>query len=307
MINTINNFNFDNLHYSKPNIDSGSITLPLYYQQQQQQSKQTKQQKTNCLIQIPMLKLCDEPKSKLLLPLLGKNENDTDSVKKFFNMFDNFIIDKLKEIGKVIKPFFKIKNITYNPIVKELENDLDNNYKNGLVVLDYNNALIYDDKKTLKDKNILTKDCFIKLILEFSSIIINTETNVVHVNINVLQIKKDKEDKINKIELTEYSFIDSDESDESNEINKDDASDLEINNKQNDILNNEFSAILNNELGTAHNAFYDSSSESDNLNLNDDDIDINDIHHINLNVDDDNDDNDDNKHDFCGSIEITEL
>lgn len=196
-LNTINNFNFSELRLlkrQKGELD-GFVTVPICYG------------KNNCLVQTPMMKLCDKPKSKLLIPLLGKTDASTLQLKKFFNAFDTYIIKSLKDVGKQLE----LKNLSYNPIVKELENDNDKNYENGLVVLNYSGAAVYDSDKKKVDPSTLERDIFIKCILEFQSLVVNTKTSFVDVHICVQQIKMDQEEKMQRVELTEYSFVDTEE------------------------------------------------------------------------------------------------
>lgn len=258
MIKKAQDFDFESIGFLRPvyNKEKDHTVIPIYCGKRK-----------TCLIQLPSLKLNDIPKTKLILPLTGKTSKTTLIAKTFFDTLDSFIVKNIKFLIKKDLLKKNQKNISYNPVVKELEDD-DSVYKNGVVVFDFDVAStkIYEcqSKELQKDISLLQKGVFIKSIIELQSIVIRNDSTI-DVIINPIQLRIEDE-QIDKIELTEYSFRDSDSDvDDDKDHKNDDDNELEFNDLHNEVS-------------------YDDDDDAD---------------------DDDNDDDDDDN--FCGSIIAEEV
>ncbi len=217
----IDELEFNNINFLKPNKNKHDIIIPLYYKIKQTNNF-NKPDKMPLLVQIPSLYLNDSySNNTLMLPLVGKNENSTEDICNFFNGLDTYIMKNLKKILLDIKrdneySNINFNNISYKSIVNEIEDNDDDIYKNGLIRYKINtsnmtNTKIYDDKKMLiSEQNYITKlkkGTYVKSIIEINSLVLRD--NVIHVYIKPHQLRISTE-KMQSVRLEDYSFIDSD-------------------------------------------------------------------------------------------------
>jgi hypothetical protein len=169
------------------------------------------------LVQIPSLLLNDtyNGKNELILPLVCKNNESTESVCDFFNKLDMCIVSKLK--SKLKEWNINAKNISYKAIVNTIEGDDDEVYENGVIRLrlidnDSFTTKIYDNDRNLVASdnydNLLVNSAYVKSIIEVVSIIINNDS-VICVNIKPHQLRVSKPTN-EVVELSCYSFDDND-------------------------------------------------------------------------------------------------
>lgn len=177
------------------------------------------------LLQLPSLLLNDDyidGSNGIILPLVTKGNTQNEELKTFLSTLDKKVLETIKINLK--RWNLQFTKPSYRALVRVIENNVDKIYENGVMRLDFNSGItkIYDHNKNIipeeKYKNVLTKGCYLKSIVEIVGIVI--EENVISIKMVTHQIGITYAVP-KQIILSEYSFIDTDEEDEEPEIEQD--------------------------------------------------------------------------------------
>ncbi|AYV78888.1 MAG: hypothetical protein Edafosvirus44_3 [Edafosvirus sp.] len=200
----LNDVDINKITYSSPFDIDGKTIIYINYMN-----------KNQLLVQVPSL-VSNDPidNNEIVLPLQAKNNKLTESVNNFFKSLDDKIVNDIRKNAKA----WKIKgNIKYRAIVSVMEDSNDKIYENGLIrlkLLDQTDftTKIYNKKRELLSKNeyieLLNRNCFVKSIIELSSIWFNNDIITLNIRTHQLRITN----KIPKIiQVDKYSFSDSEE------------------------------------------------------------------------------------------------
>lgn len=156
---------------------------------------------------------------ELLVTLSGKNIQDTNKTKTFFQKLD----EKLIQIGKQnIKNWnLNDQNIMYKSLIKNIDDD-NNHYKNGIIKVKFIktktfSTLMFDNNKQIinieKYNEILTGNNFVKMILELVCVWLKDNVYGIYIRLHQIKILNGNIPLI----LNEYSFDENSDSDSDND------------------------------------------------------------------------------------------
>ena len=170
------------------------------------------------LIQLPSLLLSEDyidGSGGVILPLMTKDSSQNEELKNFLTTLDRKVLETIRLNLKSWN--LKFTKPSYRAIVRVIENNSENVYMNGVIRLDFTDGItkIFDHEKNIipenKYRNVLTKGCYLKSIIEVVGIVI--EENVISIEIITHQIGVSYQ-LPKQIILSEYSFIDTDDEEE---------------------------------------------------------------------------------------------
>lgn len=206
---------FSKIFCGSPFVNGNVVVVPLYYEKKQP-----------IIIKLPDL-YCDtiytDKTTDLGLTIVGKNDSDMSHIITFLKIFDQFVVENAKKNSKLWKLNV---NIRYKPLHIEVDSVIKN-CPNGIIKLQIINnndfsTKIYNNEKKILQKNELFEyvngNCYVKSIVEFSSIIINNgQDTSVYTRTHQLRISKGQ---LNIVVLNDYAISDSDTDNDDNDEKK---------------------------------------------------------------------------------------
>lgn len=210
----ISEVDFSKISCGSPYINGQIVVVPLYYEK-----------KTPLIVKLPEL-FCDtiynDKITDIGLTVCGKNDEDMSYVINFFKLLDEFVVNNAKKNCKQWKLNI---NIRYKPLHLEVDNAIKN-CPNGIIKLsiidnDDFSTKIFNNKKQLLTKtelpDYINGNCYVKSIVEFSSIIINNGHDTgIYMRTHQLKVSQGH---LNVIVLNDYAFSDSESENDVEENN----------------------------------------------------------------------------------------
>lgn len=205
MIHRISEIDFDKISYSAPVNIQNNIVVYINYN------------KTSpLLVTVPSLLAIDQvnDKNEILLSLTAKDDKNNNSVREFFKQLDQKFINDIKINAKTWK--IKTNNVSYKALVNIIEENQAGIIKFKIIEKEDFATRVYNKEKQQLNKeeykNVIKKDCYIKSIIEISSIWFNSENIVIFIKTHQIRVSFKKK----PLSLDVYAFSDSDDQQQDN-------------------------------------------------------------------------------------------